>query len=53
MDVVIMKCLIRLAYVGTPFVGFQMQPNGRTIQGELQSIKVKYKNNMEMQKKKI
>ena len=27
---------ITMQYDGTPFVGFQVQPNGKTIQGELQ-----------------
>lgn len=32
-----MKYLLRIRYVGTDFCGFQVQKNGRTVQGELQA----------------
>ncbi len=31
-----MRCFIYLSYDGAPFCGWQVQPNGRSVQGELQ-----------------
>ena len=36
-----MKHLLRLSYLGTDYCGFQVQPNGNTIQAELQNAATK------------
>lgn len=36
-----MKHLLRLSYLGTSYCGFQVQPNGNTIQAELQNAATK------------
>ena len=40
-----MRFLIKFSYDGTNFVGFQRQPNKRTIQGELEQALTKINNN--------